>query len=373
MYTIKERLEGVYGITRTPQYIANRCTNRKSQGESCTACADICPEHIYPTGKRKHPVWDQCIRCGLCAAACPARCIVPPADRVNSYLMAVAKRGPLTVGCNSEEHTFQLSLRCLAAISWEQLAYAALQKGVVISLRQCAGCDCKAEYAIIQANLETLRKFLGENRFRQAVTILTDENQSYTPPKETVSRRELLCFIGSTPLDKAFTMLPKVESKRDNALFYRAMLRDAVDEARQKNPESGEKFGMVLPRFNNHCYNCGYCAHACPNDALKLLSGGPTFTVAVDAWKCTGCGICQNTCRSDGISGILPVKLSHLRTVALGRFPTSNCAECGNPFPPNPGVELCATCMNRRRAQELRRKRTEAYASRTEEKDGEHG
>lgn len=373
MYTLKERLEGIYAITRTPQYIPNRCTNRKTNGESCTVCADICPERIYPAGKRKHPVWDQCIRCGLCAAVCPARCIVPPADRVNSYLMAAAKRGPLTVGCNSEEHTFQLSLHCLAAISWEQLAYAALQKGVLISLRQCAGCDCKAEYAIIQENLETLRKFLGEERFRQAVTILTDENQSYTPPKETVSRRELLHFIGSTPLDKAFAMLPKVERKRDNALFYRAMLRDAVDEARQKNPESGEKFGMVLPRFNNHCYNCGYCAHACPNDALKLLSSGPTFTVAVDAWRCTGCGICQNTCRSDGISGILPVKLPHLRMVALGRFPTSNCAECGNPFPPSPGVVLCAACMNRRRAQELRRKRSEACASPAEEKAGGHG
>ena len=244
---------------------------------------------------------------------------------------------------------------------------------MVISLRQCAGCARKAEYGIIQENLETLRAFLGENRFRQTVTVLTDEKQSYSPPEETVSRRELLGFLGNTPLDKAFTMLPEVESKRENALFYRAMLRDAVDDARKKDPESCEKFGMVLPRFNNRCYNCGYCAHACPNDALKLLPGEGTFTVAVDPWKCTGCGICQNTCRSGGISGIVPVKLTHLRTVALGRFPASNCAECGNPFPPSPGVELCATCLNRRRAQQLRRKRGEESANRPEERDVEHG
>ena len=95
--------------------------------------------------------------------------------------------------------------------------------------------------------------------------------------------------------------------------------------------------------------------------------------MAVDPWKCTGCGICQNTCRSGGISGIVPVKLTHLRTVALGRFPASNCAECGNPFPPSPGVELCATCLNRRRAQQLRRKRGEESANRPEERDVEHG
>lgn len=366
MYTIKERLEGIYGIGRVPQYIANRCTNRKSHGEDCTVCADICPEHIYPTGKRKHPVWDQCIKCGLCAAACPSRCIVPTEDRVNSFLMAAAKRGALTVGCNEEENSFRLSLHCVAAVSWEQLACAALGEGVVISLRKCAGCTRKTEYSVIQENLQILRRFLGEARFAEKVTVLTEEEQTYDPPEEKVSRRELLSFMSNLALDKAFTMLPKVESKRDNALFYRAMLRDAAEKA-----EPGEKFGMVLPRFNDKCYNCGYCAHACPTDALKLIPGETTFTVAVDAWRCTGCGICQNTCRSSGITGIVPVKLPHLRTVALGRYPVNNCAECGNPFPRAEGAALCATCLSKHRAQELRKKRSEAAAAKAEEQNGQ--
>ena len=77
MYTLKERLEGEYGIVRIPQYIANRCNDRKSQGGDCTICAEICPEHIYPAGKRKHLVWDRCVKCGLCARLCPMAAIDP--------------------------------------------------------------------------------------------------------------------------------------------------------------------------------------------------------------------------------------------------------------------------------------------------------
>ena len=110
MNTLKEQLEAAYGLSRSPQYQAKRCTARKSRGETCNVCAEICPEKVFPSGKRKHPTWDACSHCGLCAASCPARCITPPVDRVKSFLMAVAKPGPLTLGCDAYEHTFRLSI-----------------------------------------------------------------------------------------------------------------------------------------------------------------------------------------------------------------------------------------------------------------------
>lgn len=349
MYTLKERLEGEYGIVRIPQYIASRCNDRKSQGGDCTICAEICPEHIYPAGKRKHPVWDRCVKCGLCAATCPSRCIVPPADRVNTFLLAVAKRGRLTIGCQREEHALRLNPVCVAAVSWEQLAYAALNKGVVVSLRCCEGCMRVMEKRLIEDNLKTLWQFLGQKLFSERVTVLTGDDEMPVFPEETVSRRELLSFVGNTALDKAFSMLPKVDTKRENSLFYRSMLREAV--AKQA-PET--KFTVPLPRFNAKCYNCGYCAHACPNEALKLIPGNGIFTVTVEAWKCTGCSICQNTCRSGGISGLIAAKISTLGTVALGRFTSNLCAECGNNFPPVPGAKICATCQNKKLAQQRR-------------------
>lgn len=346
MYTIKERLEGEYGIGRVPQYIANRCSARKTKGEACAACADICPQGIYPHGKRKRPIWDQCVRCGLCAAACPARCITPPADRVNAYLMAVVKRCALTVGCDAQEHAYHLSLNCVAALSWEQLAYAALHEGVVLSLSGCARCERTYEAGVIRDNLKRLRFFLGEETYARKVKVLTEGELSYRDMEETVSRRELLHFVGNMPLDKAFAALPRMESKRDNGLFYRAMLRDAVDGAGKGAAEPRQKFGMFLPKFNGNCYHCGYCVRSCPNEALKILDSGGSFTVTVEAWKCTGCGICRNICRVDGITGIVPARISHLGVVALGRFPQNLCAQCGTPVPR--GSNLCGVCLSRK-------------------------
>lgn len=364
MYTIKERLEGEYGIGRVPQYLANRCSARKAKGADCTVCASICPQNIYPYGKRKRPVWDQCIKCGLCAASCPARCITPPADRMNAYLMAVVKRCVLTVGCAAEENAYHLSLHCAAAISWEQLACAALRGGVVLSLRLCGQCGRTYEFNQIQENLKRLAFFLGGEVYAQKVKVLTEERESFQEMEETVSRRELLHFVGNMPLDKAFAALPQMEDKRDSGLFYRAMLRDAVDAVKKEAEGETRKFGMLLPKFNENCYNCGYCVKSCPNGALKILNSGDSFTVAVDAWKCTGCGICQNICRSGGITGIVPAKVSQLRAVALGRFPHHLCAQCGNPIPRDSGSGLCGVCLSRKQREERRihPAREETYA-----------
>ena len=144
MYTIKERLENDYGIVRTPRYFADRCSARKSRGENCTVCADICPQGIYPYGKRKRPVWDQCIHCGLCAAACPDNCLTPPADRANAFLMACGKRGNVSVGCEQEEGYCQLSLNCLAALSWEQYLAEAY----------CRACRVAAKVGILPENAD---------------------------------------------------------------------------------------------------------------------------------------------------------------------------------------------------------------------------
>lgn len=355
MYTIKERLEGGYGIGRVPQYAASRCSARKTRGEACTVCADICPQKIYPYGKRKRPVWDQCVRCGLCAAACPARCITPPADRVNAYLMAAVKRCALTVGCDAQEHACHLSLNCVAALSWEQLAYAALHEGVILALGGCAQCGRTYEAGVIRDNLERLKFFLGEETYARKVRVLTEGEPLRRDMEETVSRRELLRFVGNMPLDRAFAALPRMENRRDSGLFYRAMLRDAADAAgKDETAEPRQKFGMLLPKFNGTCYRCGYCVRSCPNEALKILDSGGSFTVTVEAWKCTGCGICRNICRVDGISGIVPARVSHLGTVALGRFSQHLCARCGTPVPR--GSELCGVCLSqtqrRRPAQE---------------------
>mgnify|MGYP000787989459 CR=1 FL=1 len=98
---------------------------------------------------------------------------------------------------------------------------------------------------------------------------------------------------------------------------------------------------------------CTPCYTSCPTGAV-LPFEDINDVPRIDYAKCTGCGICRNICRVDGISGIVPARVFHLGTVALGRFPQNLCARCGTPVPR--GSELCGVCLSqtqrRRPAQE---------------------
>ncbi len=370
METLKDYLENSYRIKRIPTYIADRCTERKGVGHTCQVCADICPQNIYPTGKRKRPIWDQCLKCGLCSASCPARCLTVPSRKMESFLMAVARKGRLTIACENEGSSARLNERCIADISWEQLAYAALREGVVISLRVCGECDNEYCKNIIEQNMKQLRFFLGEEVYQERVTVLREgEVYEASATEEAISRRDLFGFLGNLSVDTAFTMMPKLGSPRDNGLMFRGMLRDIVAQKAAESESSAKpKYAVRLPRFTKNCYNCGFCVSACPNEALKIIKGENGFTVAVDVWKCTGCGLCKGRCRVEGISGIVPMQVSTLGKVAVAKLPNHFCSMCGKPFSYETDLDHCKTCETKLRNAEVRRKREERRKKKEEEK-----
>ncbi|MCD7750447.1 MAG: 4Fe-4S dicluster domain-containing protein [Lachnospiraceae bacterium] len=361
METLKDYLEGAYRIRKIPTYIADRCTERKSTGHACQVCADICPQNIYPTGKRKRPIWDQCLKCGICSASCPSRCITVPSRKMESFLMAAARKGRLTIACENEGSGAKLSESCIAAVSWEQLAYAALREGVVISLRACGECSYETCKEVIEQNLNELRFFLGEEVYQERVTVLRAGEEYEAPAEEeAMSRRELFGFFSNLSVDTAFTMMPKIDNARDNGLLFRAMLRDAVaQKAADCEPADRPKYAVRLPHFTQNCYNCGYCVSACPNDALKFVQGENGFTVAVDVWKCTGCNLCKLRCRADGISGIVPMRVSTLGRVAVAKLPNHLCAVCGKPFPYGSDGDICKSCQAKKRNEAFKKRREE--------------
>ncbi len=361
MDTLNDFIEETYGIRKTPTYIADRCTDRKTIGPSCQICADICPQNIYPYGKRKRPIWDQCLKCGLCSAACPADCITVPSRRVESYMLALAGKGRLTISCEREDPGARLMVRCAASVSWEQLAAAALMKGVIISLRRCGECKDELCKNITEGNIEKLKFFLGDKVFESSVTILRDGDGAISSEdsQEVVSRRNFLSIFGNLSVDRAYSMLPAIDEPRDNGLIFRALLRDTV---LKKTGGDGEKYCVMMPRFTENCYNCGYCASACPNGALKFIQDSENFTVTVDVWKCTSCGLCERQCRVGGISKMTAMRVSTLGTVAIARIKNHLCPVCGKPYSykEESDYERCKFCETRkvnekRRSEENRR------------------
>lgn len=357
-------LQNNYYIGAVPTYNAMRCSDRKSLGCDCSVCFATCPMGIYPEGKRKKPVWTQCLKCGICAANCPDRCITPPAARVEQFLMAAAKKGETGICCREDSMALGLAVSCIAAISWEQMAYLALGEGLVISLKHCAVCENTNLKMLIMQNLEQLRFFLGDELFEKKVKILQG-NDTYEPESTGMSRRELFRVFREMPLDRAVQSLPKLENGQDNGLFYRGMLRDMVAEnAADVDPKDRPKFRVKLPVFTEKCYGCGMCEKACPQKALKVqVNDQKQILVTVEPWRCTGCGICMNACKEGAISALGTMKVSTLSKVALKKIQGYACEDCGKLRPKDAPEGVCTSCLARR---EMIRKR-DAFLKQKEE------
>ena len=369
--TITDLLSTKYYINAVPTYQAMRCSDRKTNGEDCTVCSDICPQGIYPVGKRKRPVWTQCIKCGICAANCPDKCLTFPGARVDNFLMAVSKSGETGIGCAEDDSVMTLTVSCLAAVSWEQMAYAALSKGLVISRKACDKCEREGFKELIDDNIERLRFFLGDELFNKKVKILY-EGDKYEPTDTGMSRRELFNIFKNLPLDKAMRIVPELESTQDNGLFYRAMLRDEILRSSEGVAVADRpKFRIKLPVFNENCYNCGTCVRTCPQKALKITQQDDKFLITIDAWRCTGCGICSRSCKVEGISGMATMKVSTLGKVALKRVPVYTCVNCGKPRHKDSEDGLCQFCISRRNNERLRAERQAKLAAEKAKKEAE--
>ena len=364
---MKEYLAKGYYIRTVPSYIAQRCLDRKSGSAECRVCVDVCPKGIYPSGKRKRPIWDQCIKCGLCAANCPSRYITPVSGEVERYLLAVTGKSDFSIGCASDEEEYAYSVSCVASVSWEQMAYAALKNGITISLRECAECTEEGKKELINENLNKLMTFLGEDLFDERVRILYPGDEYEFQP-ETVSRRELFTFFSNTTLDKVFLSLPTIEDSADSSLFYRFMLRDAVKEFKDTEKGKNAKFTVKLPHITEKCYGCGMCARMCPTKAISIIKKDKDFTVAVEAYRCTECGVCQEKCWAGGIDAIAAMKVPHIGKVAVRKLKQHLCPQCGKSFSYNTGEELCPTCAAKKRVAD-RKKAAEQKALSDEKKE----
>ena len=371
MESIQEQLAVNYSITELPSYTASRCLDRKTGGGDCSVCTEVCPVMAYPEGKRKRPDYKNCIKCGICSAHCPARCIAPPAVRIDRFLMALGKPGELGISCDEDDSTvLSLHVNCLAALSWEQLAIAAVSKGLVISLNACGKCSREGFKGLISETLAQLRAFLGEELFAQKVKIL-ENGAAYVPENTGMSRRDLLQFFRHMPLDEAQQALPDPLIKQESGLFYRAMLRDAVRNAAAAVPEAEAKprYRMDLPIFTDLCYGCNSCALLCPHKALKFITRGDTLIPTVEPWRCIGCTVCINGCSVHAISKVAPMKVSSLDRVALRKIPLFYCETCGKPRPKDAERGLCFSCLKKAKAAERAAAAKAAKAAAEAEKD----
>lgn len=322
MESLIDILRGTYRLTGTPTYHNKYCVNASSFGYDCAECVRLCPEKVFVSGKKtQKPDFSKCTKCGICAAACPVKAISPVDTQVRSFLMALAKDEEISAGCLEDAAGWAVSCDCLAALSWEQIACAALRNGMVISMRGCGSCEKKDCAATIFETLRKAKHFLGDDLFFDKIRIL-EKGDTYEPHGNAISRRELFTFFKRMPLDTAVNMLPELKTSERSELFYRALLRDLVWERYDSTPkEQRSRYPVALPRITDSCDGCGMCARMCPEKALTVQTDeNGTKLVTAEAWKCTSCGKCVKSCSKKAINGMSEMGVPHLGKVLLKRL-----------------------------------------------------
>lgn len=352
--SLTELLEQEYGLTPNPGYNYMRCLWNGADGRECHDCVRFCPEGVFRDVKGKKPNYAKCSRCGLCAAVCPTLAISPPEIRAREYLRALGSDEVLSAACTRDAGRFSLRVECLLALSWEQIAVAAIRNAVLLSLRPCADCPHPERVGKLMETLERVRRFLGEDVFFERVRIL-EAGEEYRSHDDTVSRRELFSYYKKLDPLRPIGLLPEWD-KKENAppLFYRALLRDQIAEKRAAARGEKPRYVMPLPAFSDACYSCGVCVRRCPDRALSFrrTPDGESFQCVVDAWKCTACSRCGVGCHEKAISGMAEMSLTRLGPASVKRGRAYLCVVCGKPRKPGDADGLCGLCRVRKRTAE---------------------
>jgi Pyruvate/2-oxoacid:ferredoxin oxidoreductase delta subunit len=349
--------ENLSALTGHPAFTPEFCINRRQRRYTCTVCSDLCPYGVFSLKAGETVQWKYCVDCGLCAALCPSRCFLPSPSGQRSLTEGIDLKRPVSFVCRKKTGEEGQHVRCLAAVPWEYLAYLALHTELVLYTGACGDCDHPEWAERVEEQLGCLRNFLGEERWKRQVHVLTEghyEIPAQEEPEKEFSRRELFSGLKKRAAKGLYRAaekrLPFLTDEASDGMQYRRVLARAVQEeqklAAELHPqEKPPDYGVSLPRFNTACYGCGICEKLCPHQAIEI---GPetdgSRLIFLTPWKCTGCELCRHVCPYGGITEMHTVRAPRLTQLALVRVPSVSCERCGTAVPPDSDPPLCPAC-----------------------------
>ena len=352
--------------TTHPEINRRQCWNLHPHRKPCTECKDICPygDQIF-TRPNLVKDWEPCTECGLCVSACRSGCIAPSPEQVQRDTSAAdSDNDTIWIGCEKSARKNSMVRSCIAALTWETLAYLALNKKIVLDLTPCGECENDLCAEQLRKELTRLVEFFGETVFEARFTLAYEPDDAPYHVKE-ISRREMFEQVShgsKSGTKKLLQMLPGLRSSEDSGVDFRLLLHQRTKQLKAAMA-TPLKYGYHLPNFTDKCFGCGKCEKACRAGALKLedLPDGQT-RVVITPWKCSECGICSASCSSHGIDGMKLRQLTTLGPVSIYKCTKTLCTECGKPIAPNSADGLCSVCRIKARTK----KRQEEAAARAQ-------
>ena len=343
--------------TTHPEINRRQCWNLHPHRKSCTACKDICPygDQIF-TRPNLVKDWDPCTDCGLCVSVCRSRCISPSPEQVERDTSAAdTDNDTIWIGCEKSVRKNSMVRACIASLSWEALAYLALNKKIVLDLTPCGECENDTCADQLRAELTRLVEFFGETMFEARFTLAYEPDEAPYHVKE-LTRREMFEQVGhgsKSGTKQLLRMLPGLRADEDGGADFRLLLHQRTRQLKAAMPDNPLHYGCYLPSFTDKCFACGKCEKACRAGALKQedLPDGQTRMV-VTPWKCSECGVCVAACSNKGLDGMKLRQLTTLGPVSLHKCTKTLCKNCGKPIAPDSAEGLCSVCRIKERTKQ---------------------
>ena len=352
--------------TSHPEINRRQCWNLHPHRKPCTTCKDICPygEEIF-TRPNLVKDWDPCTDCGLCVSACRSGCIAPSPEQVQRDTAAAdTDNDTIWIGCEKSSRKNTVVRSCICALSWEALAYLALNKKIVLDLTPCGQCENDLCAEQLRKELTRLVDFFGQPMFEARFSLAYEEKE-YPYHVQELTRREMLEQVShgsKSGTKKLLQMLPGLRSEEDSGVDFRLLLHQRTKQLKAAM-ETPLQYGYYMPKFTDNCFGCGRCEKACRANALKFeeMPNGQTRMV-LTPWKCSECGVCMNVCSNKGFDGMKLYQLTTLGPVVLYKCTKTLCKQCGKPIAPDSAEGLCSVCRIKARTlkrQEEARQRAE--------------
>ena len=254
--------------TTHPEINRRQCWNLHPHRKSCTACKDICPygDQIF-TRPNLVKDWDPCTDCGLCVSVCRSRCISPSPEQVERDTSAAdTDNDTIWIGCEKSARKNSMVRACIASLSWEALAYLALNKKIVLDLTPCGECENDTCADQLRAELTRLVEFFGETMFEARFTLAYEPDEAPYHVKE-LTRREMFEQVGhgsKSGTKQLLRMLPGLRADEDGGADFRLLLHQRTRQLKAAMPDNPLHYGCYLPSFTDKCFACGKCEKAHP-------------------------------------------------------------------------------------------------------------
>ena len=362
--------------TSHPEINRRQCWNLHPHRKPCTTCKDICPygEEIF-TRPNLVKDWDPCTDCGLCVSACRSGCIAPSPEQVQRDTAAAdTDNDTIWIGCEKSTRKNTVVRSCICALSWEALAYLALNKKIVLDLTPCGQCENDLCAEQLRKELTRLVEFFGPTVFEARFTLAYQQEEAPYHLRQ-LSRREMMSQMSAGSKNgtkQLLRMLPGMHSEWGSSLDFRLLLHQRIKQLKQ-SAETPLHYGFYLPNFTDKCYGCDRCERACRAGALKRedLPNGQT-RIVITPWKCSECGVCVAACSSHGLDGLKLRQLTSLGPVSVHKLTKTLCKECGKPIAPDSVEGVCSVCRiklrTKKRQEEAAARARQRAAEREEEK-----